>query len=34
MQNVSAINKIKEKDNLTKALLFPIFNIDNYFLNH
>lgn len=31
MQNVSAINRIKLKENLAKALLFPIFNIDNCF---
>ena len=34
MQNVSAINRIKEKENLAKASLFPIFNNYNCFLNH
>ena len=34
MQNVSAINRIKLKENLAKASLFPIFKVNNYFLNH
>ena len=34
MQKVNSANRIKAKEKDAEALLFPIFKINNYFLNH